>query len=147
MSTPARPAPARGPMGGGRGPMAGMMPGGKAQDFGPSAKRLLGTLRPDAAKLVAVLVLGILSVALSVAGPKILGEGTNIIFAGFVSLQVPAGATKQQIIDQLVASGNQQQADMLSAMSFTPGAGIDMDALRTVILLVLAVYLFAALFG
>ncbi len=144
---PARPAPARGPMGGGRGPMAGMMPGGKAQDFGPSAKRLLGTLRPDAAKLVAVLVLGILSVALSVAGPKILGEGTNIIFAGFVSLQVPAGATKQQIIDQLVASGNQQQADMLSAMSFTPGAGIDMDALRTVILLVLAVYLFAALFG
>ena len=47
-----------------------------------------GTLDPMA---TGVLVLGILSVALSVAGPKILGEGTNIIFVGFISMQVPAG--------------------------------------------------------
>jgi len=86
------------------------------------------------------LVLGILSVALSVAGPKILGEGTNIIFAGFISLQVPAGVTKQQVIDQLVAAGNQQQADMLSAMDFTPGAGIDFAHLGAVIVAVIAVY-------
>ncbi|WP_442928314.1 ABC transporter ATP-binding protein [Microbacterium sp. MMO-56] len=148
-STSARPAPVapagpRGPMG--RGPMA-MAPGAKAQNFGPSARRLLGTLRPDRARLIATLVLGALSVALSVAGPKILGEGTNIIFAGFVSLQVPATATKQQVIDQLVRAGNQQQADMLSSMSFTPGAGIDLGALAGVISVVLVVYLLAALFG
>lgn len=134
--------------GGGRGPMGrGAAPVQKAQNFGPSAKRLLSTLRVDTPKLVVVLLLGVLSVALSVAGPKILGEGTNIIFAGFISLQVPAGVTKQQVIDQLVASGNQQQADMLQAMDFTPGAGIDVDRLAVVIVAVLAVYLFAALFG
>ena len=135
--------------GGGRGPMGrgGGAPVQKAQNFGPSAKRLLGTLRVDTPQLVVVLLLGILSVALSVAGPKILGEGTNIIFAGFISLQVPAGVTKQQVIDQLVAAGNQQQADMLSAMDFTPGAGIDFDRLAVVIVAVLAVYVFAALFG
>jgi len=142
-----RPAPGpRGPMGG-RGPGGGMAPGAKAQNFGPSAKRLLGTLRVDLPGLVVVLVLGILSVALSVAGPKILGEGTNIIFAGFISLQVPAGATKQQVIDQLIASGNQQQADMLSALDFTPGAGIDFDRLAVVIIAVLSVYVLASLFG
>lgn len=135
----------RGPLGG-RGP--GMAaPGAKAQNFGPSARRLIGTLRVDAPKLVAVLVLGIVSVALSVAGPKILGEGTNIIFAGFVSLQTPAGTTKQQVIDRLVADGNQQQADMLSAMQFTPGAGIDFDRLAAVIVAVLAVYVLASVFG
>ena len=39
--------PGRGP--GPRGPMAGGAPGQKAQNFGPSAKRLLGTLRVDSA--------------------------------------------------------------------------------------------------
>jgi len=124
-----------------------MAPVAKAQNFGPSAKRLLGTLRTDTPKLIVVLLFGILSVALSVAGPKILGEGTNIIFAGFISLQTPAGATKQQVIDQLVASGNQQQADMLAAMDFTPGAGIDFERLTVVIVTVIVIYLLAALFG
>ncbi|WP_431802513.1 ABC transporter ATP-binding protein [Microbacterium sp. bgisy203] len=154
-SRPAAPQGGQGPQGGhgpmgGRGPMGGgrgMAPGGKAQNFGPSAKRLLGTLKVDTPKLVLVLILGVLSVALSVAGPKILGEGTNIIFAGFISLQVPAGATKQQIIDQLIASGNEQQADMIRSMDFTPGAGIDFDRLAVVMIAVLAVYILAAVFG
>ncbi len=141
------PGGGRGP-GGAGGPFGrGMAPAGKAQNFGPSAKRLLGTLRVDTPKLTGVLILGILSVALSVAGPKVLGEGTNIIFAGFISMQVPAGTTKQQVIDQLVASGNQQQADMLSAMDFTPGAGIDFAHLGAVIVAVIAVYVLAAVFG
>ena len=62
-------------------------------------------------------------------------------------MQVPAGTTTQQIIDQLVASGNQQQADMLSAMDFTPGAGIDFAHLGAVIVAVIAVYVLAAVFG
>lgn len=134
----------RGPRGG---PMAGGAPTQKAQNFGPSARRLLATLRVDRAQLILVLLLGVLSVGLSVLGPKILGEGTNVVFAGFVSMQVPAGATKQQVIDQLIASGNTQQADMLSAMDFTPGAGIDMSRLAAILAAVLAIYVFAALFN
>lgn len=119
----------------------------KAKSFGPSARRLLGTLSSDRPRLVIALVLGVLSVGLSVLGPKLLGDATNIVFAGFLSLQAPAGATKQEVVDQLVASGQQQQADLVRAVDFTPGAGIAFDALGAVILAVLAVYIFSGVFG
>ena len=129
-----------------RGPMGQAGPGEKAQNFLPSAKRLLATLRTDTPKLVAVIVLGVVSVALSVVGPWALGQGTNVVFAGFVSLQMPAGATKQQIVDQLTAEGNTQQAEMLGAMNFTPGAGVDFTQLSWILIAVLAVYLFSSVF-
>ena len=138
-------APRRLPMQ--RGPMGQAGPGEKAQNFGPSAKRLLGTLRADRPLLIVVLVLGILSVTLSVLGPKLLGEATNIVFAGFVSLNVPAGMTQQEVIDGLIAQGNSQQAEMLAAMEFVPGAGIDFDKLLMIILVTLGVYVFASLFA
>ena len=138
-------APRRMPVG--RGPMGQAGPGEKAQNFGPSAKRLLATLRTDMPLLIVVLVLGILSVTLSVIGPKLLGNATDVVFAGFVSLQTPAGMTKQQVIDGLVAQGDQQQADMLSSMDFTPGAGIDFPQLGMIVMAVLLVYIFASLFG
>ena len=144
MSGPGR-APQRMPIG--RGPMGQATGGEKAQNFGPSAKRLLATLRPDRLLLVVVLVFSILSVTLSVIGPKLLGEGTNVVFAGFISLQVPSGVTKQQVVDQLVASGNQDQANMVAAMDFVPGAGIDFDQLARILTLVLLVYVFSSLFG
>jgi ATP-binding cassette subfamily B protein len=138
-------APRRMPMQ--RGPMGLAGPGEKAQNFGPSAKRLLGTLRRDMPQLIVVLVFSILSVALSVIGPKLLGDATNVVFAGFVSLQTPAGMTQQQVVDGLIAQGNQQQADMLAAVDFVPGAGIDFSQLAMIVMVVLVVYVFASLFG
>jgi ATP-binding cassette subfamily B multidrug efflux pump len=138
-------APRRMPMP--RGPMGQAGPGEKAQNFGPSAKRLLGTLRTDMPQLIVVLVFAVLSVGLSVIGPKLLGNATNVVFAGFVSLQTPEGMTKQQVIDGLIAQGNQQQADMLSAMDFVPGAGIDFQQLAMIVMTVLIVYVFASLFS
>ena len=41
------------------------VPGEKAQNFGPSAKRLLGTLRTDMPLLIVVLVFSILSASRS----------------------------------------------------------------------------------
>src|SRR6187397_580894 len=147
QSRPIAPAGPRGP--GGGGPMGRGMgaPVQKAQNFGPSAKRLLGTLRNDLPLLILVLVFSVLSVTLSVLGPKLLGEGTNILFAGYVSLQTPEGMTRQQVIDGLIAQGNTQQAEMLSAMEFVPGAGVDFAALARIVVLVLAVYIFASIFG
>jgi ATP-binding cassette subfamily B protein len=130
-----------------RGPFGQAGPGEKAQNFGPSAKRLLATLRTDMPQLIVVLVFGILSVALSVIGPKLLGEGTNVVFAGFVSLQTPEGMTQQQVVDGLIAQGNQQQADMLAAMDFVPGAGVDFEKLAMILMWVLAIYVFASLFA
>lgn len=145
-----RPAagPGRGPMGGGpmgRGPAAGA-PTAKALNFLPSAKRLLGTLRQDLSRIVWVIILGVISVALTVVGPKLLGEGTNVVFAGFISLKFPAGANKADVVNQLVANGQTTQADMLRAMDFIPGAGIDFNRLGLILALVLAVYLFSSAF-
>ena len=153
MSTTTAPAGGRGPqrpgMGPGRGgPFAGMnIPAEKASNFKASALRLMGTLRPERLWLTLVLVFALASVALSVIGPRLLGEGTNLIFAGIVSKQLPAGVSKDQVIAGLRASGENSKADMLSAMTLTPGVGIDFAALSSVLLWALALYVLASAFG
>ncbi len=145
---PARPAgpPMRGPMG--RGGPGGMgMPAEKSLNFGPSAKRLLGRLRPYRVGVVVVIALSVVSVTLSVLGPKLLGVGTNLIFAGLISRQLPAGVTQAQVIEQLRASGDNQKADLISGMTLTPGKGIDFNALGMVLGIVLLLYVFASIFS
>ncbi|MEC5191447.1 MULTISPECIES: ABC transporter ATP-binding protein [unclassified Arthrobacter] len=140
------PRPRGGP--GHGGPFAGMnVPAEKAMNFGPSAKRLLGQLRPERLWLMLVLALAVVSVAFSVIGPRLLGEGTNLIFAGVVSKQLPAGVGKEQLITQLRAAGEGQKADMLSAMTLTPGIGIDFGALSSVLLWALVLYVLASAFS
>ncbi|AXB48315.1 multidrug ABC transporter ATP-binding protein [Amycolatopsis albispora] len=65
----------------GRGPGIGM-PASKAENFSTSAKRLLGRLRGERRLLLVIVVLGVASVALSVAGPKVLGHATDVVIAG-----------------------------------------------------------------
>ncbi|MDQ0736833.1 ABC transporter ATP-binding protein [Arthrobacter agilis] len=144
--TPMRPPVRRGP--GGGGPFGGMgMPVEKSMNFGPSAKRLVGRLRPHRASVIGVIGLSIASVTLSVIGPRMLGHATNIIFEGIISKQLPDGLTQQQVIDQLRASGDNQRADMLSGMNLDPGHGIDFDALQSVLGIVLLLYVFASAFS
>jgi len=116
-------------------------------NFGPSAKRLLGRLRPEAVGLVVVALLTVASVTFSVLGPKLLGEGTNIIVAGFVSKSLPAGATQAQVLEGMRRNGQGQLADMLSGMNLDPGHGIDFAALSHVLMIVLALYVFASIFS
>lgn len=82
--TTAPPATRREPQAGGFGPARMMMgpPVTKSMDFRGSTRRLLRTLRPQRALLLAALALGICSVTLSVLGPLILGRATDLIFAG-----------------------------------------------------------------
>ena len=152
MSTekaPAIPAAPPRPMGGrpGGGPFGGPMPVEKSMNFLPSAKRLLGWLRPERARVAIVIVLGVLSVVLAVIGPKLLGEATNLIFEGAISAELPAGATKEQVIAQLQAAGETQRAELLSGMNLTPGLGIDFGAVATVLIVTLTIYVLSAVFG
>jgi ATP-binding cassette subfamily B protein len=87
-----------------------------------------------------VILLAIGSVLLSVLGPKILGRATDIIFEGAIGKDLPKGLSKEQVIEQARASGNHQFADLLGGIDLIPGVGIDFDALRNVLLLVLALY-------
>jgi ATP-binding cassette subfamily B multidrug efflux pump len=150
------PGRGRGPMGGGPFGGHGMAGGGaKAKNFGASFVRLVGKLRPEAAKIAVVMALAIVSVAFAVAGPKILGNATNVLFSGVVGKMVgqqmggriPSGMTKAQIVTGLRAAGKGQLADMLSNVDFTPGVGIDFAAMGRIILLLIGVYLLSAAFS
>ena len=137
----------RGPMGGGPPHMGAAMPVQKSLNFGPSAKRLIRRLKPERARLIVVIGFAVVSVALSVLGPWMLGNATNIIFNGIVSAKLPAGATVEQVIAGLKASGQDQLAAMLAGMNITPGQGIDFALLGATLSTVLAIYLGSFLFG
>jgi ATP-binding cassette subfamily B multidrug efflux pump len=122
-------------------------PVAKPRNFRGSLRRLAGELRPQTPWIGLVVVLAIVSVALSVAAPKILGNATNILFQGVVGKRLPPGFTQQQVIDMLRASGQGQLADMLSGMQVTPGVGVDFAALGQVLLVVAVVYLVSAAFS
>lgn len=141
-----RPPVRRGP--GGGGPFGGMgMPAEKSMTFLPSAKRLLGRLVPHRVSLIFVLLFTVVSVVLSVIGPKLLGEATNIIFSGIISKGLPAGMTQEQVIEAARAAGDDQRADFLSGMTLNPGQGIDFSALQMVLGIVLLIYVLSSVFG
>jgi ATP-binding cassette subfamily B protein len=138
--------PAAGRRGGGGPPwMGAAMPAEKSMNFGPSARRLLGRLRPHRFSLTAIVALAVASVAATVTGPKILGHATDIIFAGVVGRQIAPGTTQEQAVAGARAAGNDNFADMLARMHVVPGAGIDFTALGRTLTLALALYLGASL--
>ena len=145
MTAPRRPAPVGGP------PavrmMAGHAPTEKLQDFKGSTKRLLGLLKPQRLLVGFVLLAGAVSVTLSVIGPYLLGHATDVIFAGVVGRMVDGNVTKAEAVAALRARGENTQADLLSAVDFTPGQGIDFDRLGHVLAWVALVYVFAWVFG
>ncbi|MEK9520141.1 ABC transporter ATP-binding protein [Streptomyces sp. NPDC087908] len=124
--------------------MAGGGPDQRSMDFKGSGKRLLRQLAPERGTLWLMLVAGVLSVAASVVGPKILGKATDLVFAGVVGRQIEGG-TKAEAVERLRASGDSGMADMLSGVDFTPGQGIDFSAVGEVLLVVLGVYVAAGL--
>jgi len=134
--------PARPP----RGPMGHVMggPAAKAMNFKGSLGRLVARLREERRLVTAAVMLGIVSVALSVIGPKILGHATDLIFTGLIGERLPAGVTKAQAVAQLRATGQARIADMVSAMDVVPGRGVDFGAVGYVLLAVLVLYVAAS---
>ncbi len=132
------------------GPMARMMgqgggPDSRSMDFKVSGRRLIAQFKPERLTIYALLCCVVVSVGLNVIGPKILGRATDLVFAGIVGRQMPAGATKEQVLDSMRARGQGQIADMLRSTDFTPGQGIDFDAVGRVLLLALGTFLVAGL--
>ncbi|GGX83428.1 multidrug ABC transporter ATP-binding protein [Streptomyces hiroshimensis] len=125
----------------------GGQPTERSMDFAGSSKRLLGTLRPERALITVALVLCVASVALSVLGPKILGRATDLIFAGVIGNKFPDGISKAQAVEQMRKQGDGTVADLLGSVDFTPGQGIDFDAVGEVLGWVLLIYVGASLFG
>jgi ATP-binding cassette subfamily B protein len=121
------------------------MVGQKAHDFGASARRLVRRMSPVRGKLFGLMGFAVVSVGLTALGPRILGKATDLIFAGLIGGRLPAGVSKEQAIEGLRSSGHDRIASMVSAMDVRPGQGVDFDAVGHVLLIVLAVYVVAAL--
>jgi len=121
------------------------MPGEKPATFWPSAKRLLGRLRPYRRQLWLVVALSAASVTMTVIGPKLLGRATDIIFSGVVGRQLPAESTLDQVVAGLRAEGKDNLADMFQRMQVIPGAGIDFGALTRVLMFALALFVASSL--
>ncbi len=123
----------------GHGPM--VAPGEKAANFRTSLKRLLHELRPQRVRIIIAIFFGVAGVTLSVVGPKILGQATTMLLAGLIGRKMPAGTTKEQVIQAAQNQGNGDLADLLRSLDFVPGQGVDFGAIGTILLTVLALYL------
>ncbi|NLG21769.1 MAG: ABC transporter ATP-binding protein [Actinomycetales bacterium] len=127
------------------------VPADKAANFGQSAMRLLGLLRPHRAAVILVVVATAVAVVLNAVGPYILARATDIIFAGFfgrilAEQGVPPGTPQEQVADGLRAAGEDTLADMIAVMDHLEvGRGVDFGALAQVLLFVMGIYLVASL--
>ncbi|WP_435854901.1 ABC transporter ATP-binding protein [Streptomyces triculaminicus] len=124
----------------------GGQPTEKSMDFRGSGGRLLSLLRPERTVIAVALFLGVASVALSVVGPKVLGHATDLIFSGVIGKQWDSGLSKAQVLEGMRQRGDGKIADLLSGVDFTPGQGIDFDAVGGVLLWVTLIYVGASLF-
>ncbi|WP_040793945.1 ABC transporter ATP-binding protein [Nocardia higoensis] len=130
------------------GPQPGA-PDTKPKSFKPSLKRLLARLAPERFYVWCITGMVIVSVVLNTLGPYLLGKATNVVFDGVVgrNLADMSGLTKDEAVQRLRAAGNDTLADMLSAMNVVPGVGVDFGAVGGILLIVLTLYLVAALFS
>ena len=156
MSTEGKSAPAKaaarpehrptGPQAGPHGPK----PVEKAINFGPSLKRLVGQLRPERTLTIVVIGLSIIGVALSVVGPKVLGWATDVVFDGVLGTMMATmapGASKESVVADLRAGGDDGLADLLANSTAVPGAGVDFERLAWLLAVTMALYLVSALFA
>lgn len=111
--------PKRGNMGGGGMGRGpgGMMPGEKPKDFKGSLKKLARYLSAYKISLFFVLIFAVASTVFMIVGPKILGNATTALFEGVMNM----------IADN--------------------GKGIDFDYIGQILLLLLGLYVIAALFS
>lgn len=129
------------------GPMAMAGPVEKANNFKAAFRRLLKRLAVERVWIGIVIVLSLTSVGFSVAGPKLLGNATDVLFEGVIGRSLPATSTKSEAVETLRADGNDRFANMVESMDVVPGQGISIDRLRDVLILVAFVYLASSLFA
>lgn len=114
-------------------------------DFSATAMRLARRMGPQRRLIAAVITLSLGGIAIGVAGPRILGHATDLIFNGVIGRGLPSGMSKQQAVEAARAAGRGTYADMLSGMDVVPGAGVDFTAVARTLALAMCLYLVAAL--
>ncbi len=116
----------------------------KAKDFKNSFRRLFRRLLRDRVFVWMIVGFGVIATAMSVVGPRIMGHATDLVFTGFMSDKFTSGQSKQEIIDQLRANGQDKVANLISGMDLHPGVGIDFRSLCWVLGAALVLYAMAS---
>ncbi len=83
------------------GPMAGMMPGAKARDFGGTMRKLIEYLGAYRLPILIVMVMAIASTASNIVGPKILGQATTKLFEGVMAQLGGSGSIDFEYIGRI----------------------------------------------
>lgn len=94
------------------------MPSEKARNFKGTLKRLAGYLKPRRFQILAVFFMAALSTVFSIVSPKILGKATTRLFE-----------------------------DLMMIINHVPGAHVDFQYIRQILLVLVALYLLSAFFG
>ena len=122
---PGAPRPFMGGMGpGGQGgpghggPLAALMPGGKAKDFKRTLKTFLTYLKPYRIQLLLVVFFSIGSTAFAIVGPKLVGKAITKLFEG-----------------------------VIAKATHVPGAAIDFHYIGRIVLLLIGLYVLSAILG
>ncbi|MDQ0192285.1 ABC transporter ATP-binding protein [Paenibacillus wynnii] len=102
----------------GAGPPGMMMPVQKAKDFKGTLRRLVRYLRPRQVQLVLVFIMAIASTVFSIFSPKVMGKATTKLFEGAYGM-----------------------------MMGVEGASIDFGYINNILLILVGLYLFSALFS
>ncbi|POZ88313.1 ABC transporter ATP-binding protein [Petrotoga sibirica] len=131
----------------GMGRRGGATPGEKPKNFWGSLKRLLGYLKPQLVPILFVVSFAILATIFMITAPKIIGNATNVLFEGIISKNMPENMTKEEAIQMLKLSGNDQIAEMIGPMNIIPGQGVDYNKLVQILLTLLVIYGLSALFN
>jgi ATP-binding cassette subfamily B protein len=112
------PGARKGGPGGGFGPMGMGMPVQKAKNFKGTLKRLISYLKPYKLQLFSVLITAIISTIFAIVSPKIMGKATTKLFEG-----------------------------LMMKLKGVPGAKIDFDYIGQIVILLIGLYIFSAIFA
>ena len=140
-------------------------PSEKARDFKGTIKKLASHLKPYWWQMTVVLVFVIASTAFAIASPKIMGHATNQIVDDYINMKaydtitsklpdgvkLPKGTTGADIISQMPESELSRipsnQLDSIKSLDLTTRPSFHFDAIRDIVILLLGLYLFSALFS
>ena len=106
----------------------------------------MGLLKPERAGIIVVLAMVTVAVVLNVIAPRILGQAMDVIFAGVVGKQLPAGGHQRAVHRRTARPGPGQLRGHAGQDGRRPGLGIDFQQLAFLISVVLVMYFVANIF-
>ncbi|MFA5384421.1 MAG: ABC transporter ATP-binding protein [Eubacteriales bacterium] len=129
------PAPPGGPMG--RGPMMGQ-PVEKAKDLKGTFLRLIGYLKPEKYRFIAMFILAVASTVFSIVGPKIMGKATTKIADGVL-------AKYSYYIQLYTAIQEKMPVEVISELKKQPIPGFDFGYIEKILLWLVVLYIISAI--